>query len=68
MNIYLVQECVLAGHNWGIDSDFFNKTEIHQKCTCGWKARIRDFDDGLSLYDNAANLANHFDIKPWAER
>jgi hypothetical protein len=67
MNNYLTQERVLAGHNWGIDSDFIRR-EIHQKCTCGWKARIRDFDDALSLYDNAANWANHFDIKPWADR
>jgi hypothetical protein len=67
MNNYLAQESVLAGHNWGIDSDFI-KREIHQKCSCGWKARIRVFDESLSLYDNAANWANHFDIKTWAER
>jgi hypothetical protein len=67
MNNYPVGQTGLEGHSWGIDSDFI-KREIHQKCSCGWKARIRDFDDALSLYDNAANWANHFEIKPWAER
>jgi len=54
-------------HKWGITTDLKSRL-IHQKCSCGWKARIRDFDDALSLYDNAFNWANHFDIKPWAER
>jgi hypothetical protein len=67
MSSYSVAKTSLAGHSWGIDSDY-KKGLLHQKCTCGWKARIRDFDDALSLYDNAANWANHFDIKPWAER
>ena len=67
MNSYSVPQAGLEGHTWGIHSDL-NKRVIHQKCSCGWKARIRDFDNALSLYDNAANWANHFDIKPWAER
>jgi hypothetical protein len=67
MNGYLVPKPVLTGHEWGIYADFKNRL-IHQKCKCGWSARIRDFDDALSLYDNAANWANHFDIKPWADR
>jgi hypothetical protein len=67
MNKYQAPERLLPGHLWGINTDF-EKRLIFQKCTCGWKARIRDFDEVLSLYDNAANWANHFDIKPWAER
>jgi hypothetical protein len=67
MNGYPVVRTGLEGHLWGIHPDFKLRV-IHQKCTCGWKARIRDFDDALSLYDNAPNWADHFDIKPWADR
>jgi hypothetical protein len=67
MNLYPRAQQSSEVHSWGIDTNF-EKRIIHQKCKCGWTARIRDFDDALSLYDNAANWANHFDIKPWAER
>jgi len=66
MNSYPVAKTGLEGHSWGIDSDY-KKRLIYQKCTCGWKALVREFDGALSLYDNSANWANHFDIKPWAE-
>jgi len=66
MDLYRPNPVNLDGHCWGITTDF-EKQLIHQKCTCGWKARIREFDGALSLYDNAANWANHFDVKKWSE-
>jgi hypothetical protein len=67
MNSYPVGQTAFCLHAWGIETDTKARL-IHQKCTCGWKSRVREFHGALSIYDNAFNWASHFDVSKWSDR
>jgi hypothetical protein len=67
MTAYPVRELLFSAHSWAIETNAESRV-IYQKCTCGWKGRVREFDGALSVYDNAFNWASHFDVSKWSDR
>jgi hypothetical protein len=49
-------------HIWSVATDPI-KRQVFQRCSCGWKTKVRDFYGAACTYDTAYQWMNHFDVK-----